>query len=220
MKSILIILCSLTINFTVNAANILSHPTKKPKINEHYVFYSHGLIVEGNNPTPKHDRFGVYDFPAVKNAVADQKYNLIAYHRPLKTDPFEYANSLSEEVTTLIDKGVPAKNITLVGFSRGGFITALASSELANKELNFVIMAACTSRLAKNKNVVIHGNLLSIYETSDGVGSCNDVVNRNLEAIASYQEIAISTGKEHGAFYTPDPTWLNPLKKWLKRNIQ
>tara|TARA_B110001454_G_C12589218_1_gene379434 strand:+ start:70 stop:633 length:564 start_codon:yes stop_codon:yes gene_type:complete len=187
MKIILLILCSLTINFTVNAANILSHPPKEPKINEHYVFYSHGLIVEGKNLTPKHDRFGLYDFPAVKNALAYPKYNLIAYHRPLKTDPFKYANSLSEQVTTLIDKGVPPKNITLVGFSRGGFITALASSILANKELNYVIMTACTSRLAKNKDVEIHGSLLSIYETSDGVGSCNNVVNRNLEAIVSYQ---------------------------------
>ena len=84
MKSILLILYSLTINSTVNAANILSHPPKEPKINEHFVFYSHGLIVEGSNQTPKHDRFGMYDFPSVKHALADQKYNLIAYHRPLK----------------------------------------------------------------------------------------------------------------------------------------
>ena len=81
-------------------------------------------------------------------------------------------------------------------------------------------MAACTSRLAKNEEVVIYGSLLSIYETSDGVGSCNNVVKRNPEAIKSYKEISISTGKEHGAFYTPDSTWLIPLKIWLKRNIK
>jgi hypothetical protein len=210
----------LTLNFGVNAENILNHLPKTPSVNEYYVFYSHGLIVEGKNPSPKHDRFGVYDFPAIKKALADTRYNLIASHRPLKTDPFKYANSLSEQVTALIDRGIPAKNITLIGFSRGGFITALASNKLANKELNFVIMAACTSRLAKNNAVVIYGNLLSIYETSDDVGSCDNVINRNPETISSYQEIAISTGKEHGAFYTSDPAWLTPLKKWLENRVQ
>jgi len=42
-------------------------------------------------------------------------------------------------------------------------------------------MAVCISRLAKNKEVVAYGNLLSIYEV-------------------------------------PDPTWLIPLKKWIKSN--
>jgi hypothetical protein len=218
MKKIFFICCIIIFSAQTSAREILSKPPQKPKPTELYVFYSHGLIVEGENPTPEHDRFGVYDFPAVKKALADPKYNVIAYHRPLKTDPFNYAQTLTRQVTTLLDKGVPAQNITLIGFSRGGFITALASNKLANKELNFVIMAACTSRLAKNKSVVIHGNLLSIYETSDDVGSCHHVVSRSPDAISSYQEIAISTGKQHGAFYTPDPTWLMPLKEWIKRD--
>lgn len=218
MKKISFLILALIFNSSINAQNIFNQLSENSNINEHYVFYSHGLIVEGKNPTPKHSRFGVYDFPAIKKALADSQYTLIAHHRPLKTDPVKYANSLSKQVSTLLNKGVQAKNITLIGFSRGGFITALASSELANKELNFVIMAACTSRLANNEKVVIHGNLLSIYETSDRVGSCNNVVKRNPEAINDYQEIAISTGKEHGAFYTPDPSWLIPVKKWLKRN--
>lgn len=218
MSNILLLLIVLTVSLSINAENILNHSPSTPKIDEHYVFYLHGLIVEGENLKPKHNRFGVYDFPAIKKALVDPAYNLIAHHRPFKTNPVKYADLLSKQVMGLLSKGVPEKNITLVGFSRGGFITALTSSKLANKELNFVIMAACTSRLAKDKTVVIYGNLLSIYETSDTVGSCNNVTQRNPEAIASYQEIMISTGKEHGVFYTPNPTWLIPLKKWLKRN--
>jgi len=218
MKKKLFILCLLTFTFSVSAYQLFEKLPQNIKANEYYVFYSHGFIVEGENTTPSHVQYGVYDFPAVKKALSDRQYNLIAYHRPLKTDPFKYAILLAEQVKTLLNKGVPAENITLIGFSRGGFITALTSNELANKKLNFVIMAACTNRLAKNKAVVVHGNLLSIYETSDSVGSCNDVVNRNLEAISSYREIAISTGKKHGAFFTPDLTWLTPLKAWLKRD--
>ncbi|MDI4651961.1 MULTISPECIES: hypothetical protein [Pseudoalteromonas] len=43
----------------------------------HYVFYSHGFIVEGTNPKPVHKTFGVYDFIAVKEALTDESYHLI-----------------------------------------------------------------------------------------------------------------------------------------------
>lgn len=188
------------------------------KINpsEKYVFYSHGYIVEGDDPKPVHDRWGVYDFPAIKEKLSDSEYQLIATHRPAKTDPFEYAEKLAGEVNQLIKNGVPAENISLVGFSRGGFITAIASSYIKNKHVNFVILAACTSRLAKRKDITIHGHLFSIYETSDSVGSCDDLVARSGGAVTSYKEISISTGAEHGAFYRPIPEWLVPVKNWIK----
>ncbi|MGO2127995.1 MAG: alpha/beta hydrolase, partial [Pseudoalteromonas prydzensis] len=31
-----------------------------------YVFYSHGLIVEGTNPRPVNSRWGTYEFPEIK----------------------------------------------------------------------------------------------------------------------------------------------------------
>jgi len=186
--------------------------------NASYVFYSHGFIVEGDNPRPVHKRWGVYDFIAVKEALSDSSYHLIATHRPEKTDPFIYSEQLTSQVNKLIEHGVPASNISLVGFSRGGFITAITSSKLANKEVNFVILAACTSGLAKRSEIQIHGHLLSIFETTDTVGSCNDVVARKPELVRSYKELSITTNKEHGAFYRPIDEWLVPVKEWLKRN--
>ena len=34
-----------------------------------YVFYSHGLIVEGTDPRPVHPEFGVYQFPEIIQAL-------------------------------------------------------------------------------------------------------------------------------------------------------
>jgi predicted esterase len=181
-----------------------------------YVFYSHGYIVEGNNATPQHPRWGVYDFPAVKQALSSEDHVLVAAHRKKDTPPFEYANELASQVNTLIENGVPASNIYLVGFSRGGFITAITSSLLKNDALNFVILAACTSGLAKHPDVVLHGRVLSIYETSDSVGSCNEVVSRSGTNVVSFKELAISTGKEHGAFYRPIEVWVSPVMKWIQ----
>ncbi|ALQ07934.1 alpha/beta hydrolase [Pseudoalteromonas sp. SCSIO 43210] len=182
-----------------------------------YVFYSHGFIVEGIDPKPVHERWGQYNFPAIKKELGDSSYHLIATHRPAKTHPFKYAEQLSKQVTKLLKNGVLASNITLVGFSRGGFITAIASSNLKNMDINFVILAACTSGLAKRAEIAIYGHLLSVYETSDSVGSCDNVVARNLGTVSSYKEVSISTGKEHGAFFIPRKEWIVPVKAWLKR---
>ena len=78
---------------------------------EKYVFYSHGLIVEGDNLMPVDKRWGVYDFIAVRKALADPHYNLIAYHRPDKTVADEFAEKLAADVRKLIVAGVKPENI-------------------------------------------------------------------------------------------------------------
>jgi hypothetical protein len=35
--------------------------------------------------------------------------------------------------------------------------------------------------------------------------------------LTSFEEIAISTGKGHAAFFQPLPEWVGPLKKWIER---
>jgi hypothetical protein len=57
-----------------------------------------------------------------------------------------------------------------------------------------------------------------LFCRSTSVGSCDNVVARSAETVSSYKEISLSTGKEHGAFFTPIKEWLLPVKNWLKRN--
>lgn len=215
------VICLLFATCSLNSQAAAQTHEQFPKVIDSksaYVFYTHGYIVEGNNAKPVHPRWGVYDFPAIKKQLADPSYQLIATHRPANADPFVYAKKLAKQVNSLIEQGVQPNQISLVGFSRGGFITALATSYLKNKELNIAILAACTSALGRNKEVVVYGNLLSIYETSDSVGSCNKVAERSGDNVKSYREIAISTGKEHGAFYRPIDEWLQPVRAWLQKN--
>lgn len=197
------------------AGNLYSEFPEQIDANDHYVFYSHGLIVEGDNPTPVHGRWGKYDFPAVKQALQDDAYNLIAYHRPKATKPREFAIRLAADIDKLVKQGVPYKNITVLGFSRGGEITALTSNIVASNDMNIIILAACAGLLKADTSIKLYGNVYSIYETSDGVGSCQFVIDRSPN-VQHFSELAISTGLEHGAFYQPIPQWVEPLKSWLK----
>ena len=182
---------------------------------ERYVIYSHGLIVEGSDPRPVHPQYGLYDFPAVKQALFDGGgFNLIAQQRPKNTDVQQYAGTLQSWVRRLVAGGVKPGRITLVGFSRGAQLTAYASSDVSALGINTALMAGCSDGdIVRDPPLVLGGRLLSIYETSDVMGPCGKLAKRS--RLISFQEIAISTGKKHGAFFQPLPEWLKPLKAWI-----
>jgi len=186
------------------------------KADESYVFYSHGLIVEGTNPRPTHPKFGIYEFPAIKSVLAkDSAFNLIAHHRPKNTEISAYTTMLVSWVKKLIDAGVHPSNITLVGFSRGGHITAYASSKLEKLKINTVLLATCwPGGVQSESSVTFGGHFLSVYETTDVALSCKQLANRS-NGLFSFEEVAISTNKEHGAFFTPMLEWIVPVREWI-----
>jgi len=134
----------------------------------------------------------------------------------MNTNPKTFAIELANDVNRLINKGVNPENVSLVGFSRGGEITIMASNHLKSQKVKIALLASCPSFMKNNNNFEVYGDVYSIYETSDMVGSCQ-FLNDQSKAITSFSEISISTGKEHGAFYRPMPEWVKHLKTWLKR---
>ena len=182
--------------------------------NERYVVYSHGLIVEGKDPRPISPKYGQYDFPGIKEALFEGgDFNLIAYQRPKSPDD-AYVGTLKSWVRQLLDAGVKPSHITLVGFSRGAQLTAFASADLAPVGINTALLAICEDGdLHRDPALVLGGNLLSIYETSDQLGSCVKLAARS--HLSSFKEVPITTGRSHGAFFQALPEWLQPLKSWI-----
>jgi hypothetical protein len=186
---------------------------------ERYVIFSHGFIAEGADPKPVSPQFGVYDFPALKAALfAGGGYNLIAVQRKKGLEVEDHARQLESWVHQLIKAGVKPGRITLVGFSRGSQITGVASSHLAAEGINTALLAICSDGdLVPDSGAVLKlgGNFLSIYETSDQYGSCAKLAARS--HLTSFKEVAISTGKAHGAFFEPRPVWIDPLQAWIAK---
>jgi hypothetical protein len=160
---------SLLIPLSCRAVELYDHFPAAIHADERYVIYSHGLIVEGNDPKPISPKFGQYDFPAIKQVLfSEGGFNLIADQRPKNTDFDGYVETLKSWVKRLLDAGVRPSRISLVGFSRGGQMTAYASSDLAAKGINTALLAICTDGdFDRDPPLVLGGNLLSIYETSD-----------------------------------------------------
>jgi Phospholipase/Carboxylesterase len=205
------------------AVEIYAQFPKDIHSDERYVIYSHGRIVEGNDPKPTSAEYGVYDFPRIKSALFEGGgFNLIAVQRPKNDDRDagfraefnNQVNQLESYVRKLLDAGVKPSRITIVGFSRGGQLTAYASSRLAAMGINTAILAICSDGdFASDPPLALGGNFLSIYEISDVVGSCAKLAKRS--HLTSFKEVSISTGKKHGAFFQPLPEWIQPLKAWI-----
>ena len=186
---------------------------------ERYVIFSHGLIAEGDDPRPVSPKYGVYDFPRIKDSLfTNGGFNLIAVQRKKGVEFENHVNQLETWVHRLLEAGVKPSRVTLVGFSRGGQITALASGHLASLGINTAILAICTHgdfAVDSGPAIILGGNFLSIYETSDELGSCAKLADRS--HLRSFKEVAISTGKAHGAFFEPRPEWIDPLKAWIAK---
>jgi len=197
------------------AGEILEKAPGKPEPDAHYVFYLHGQIVQDVGPRPTHPQYGLYDYPLILETLAGHGLTVISERRSKGTDRAKYAKSIVKQVGTLLDNGVAPEKITVLGFSAGGIITIFASSIMPDADINFIIMASCSEWIADAPDLRLNGRVLSVYELSDFAYSCRELASRS-PGPSDYQDIAIDTGKEHGAFYLPDAAWVLPVVDWIK----
>ncbi len=132
---------------------------------------------------------------------------------PANTDVEKYAGKVAEQIRQLLKDGVSPENITVVGASKGAFITMLASTYLKNKNVNFVIIAGCGADRGFLKLVNLYGNILSIYEKSDVAGSCREFFD-DAKGLNKRKEVMLETGLAHGFLYRPMREWLIPTLDW------
>lgn len=192
--------------------DVPEHADKNP----HYLFYLPGFIVQLGNSRPTSAKFGVYEYAMILNTLKDSGFVVISEERKGTSDIEPYAQKLTGQITQLLKDGVPAKHITVVGASQGSWIAMLASTYLKNRGVNFVLIAACSADKEFLKMVNLHGNVLSIYESSDLAQSCLDY-RADATGINDWNEIEVNTGLKHGFLFRPLKEWVEPTVAWAKR---
>jgi hypothetical protein len=179
-----------------------------------YVFYLHGRIIETDGRRPTHPDYGVYEYDQILRALSESGVQVVSEQRSPDTGIGEYGRTVSEQVSSLLDKGVPASHIAVVGFSKGGLI-AIAVSSLLGEPISYVLLAACSEIVFDTPEFSVSGRVLSIFEESDENGvSCRPLFDRST-MVDETDEVRIETGARHGAFYRPRPEWLEPTVRWI-----
>ena len=186
-----------------------------------YMFYLHGRIIEDQGLPAISPDFGEYQYEAILQKLESQGFEVISEQRPKDTNGEQYARRVAEQVKTLIDSGVPAENITIVGASKGAGIAAIVSSLAENTELNFVLLGFCSpdtvEELVKNQ-MVLYGNVLTVRDASDDLsGSCNELFAYSTgKGPGKHKEILLHIGTRHGILYEPLDEWIQPTVEWAK----
>ena len=196
-------------------ASIFTSVPEQVDASKNYLIYLHGAIIEKKGPKPIDSRFGVYDYPGILDALSRSGDVVISQAREPDTDVNRYSGIVIAEIYKLIKAGVPQGHIAVVGFSKGGDIAEHVSSFLRMKDIRYVLLAACWPK-PDEPQLRLTGHIFSVYEESDTLAgfSCRPLT-AHADKPTSFEELKISTGLSHGAFYRPREEWLVPVIKYL-----
>jgi pimeloyl-ACP methyl ester carboxylesterase len=186
-----------------------------------HLIYLHGRIVqEQQSPRPRHPQFGYYEVDKILDAFRDRGFVVSGEIRPKSASVSESADRVVAQVRRLLESGVPADRVIVVGGSMGAAIALLASARLQNPDVRFCVLGACLSEsvrgLLAEEGKGPSGHMLSIREASDdSTGSCPPWKSdpKSLSALVA-REIVLNTGLSHGFLYRPLPEWVNPVVEW------
>ena len=96
-----------------------------------HLIYLHGRIVqEQQSARPRHPRFGYYEMEALRAAFRDRGFAVSGEIRPKSASVGESADRVVAQVRRLLDSGVPADRITVVGASMPGRRSTLEAREI------------------------------------------------------------------------------------------
>ena len=184
-----------------------------------YLIYIHGKIIEDQGLPAISPDYGEYEYEAILKRFSDYGFVVISDQRPKNADVVEYAQKTAQQAKDLLEAGVLAKNITVVGASKGGAIAIYVSNLLANPEVNYVIMAICHPDNVTDfirDQISLYGNVLSIYDSSDELaGSCQSLFDLSQgKGLAKHDEIVLHIGTGHGILYKPLDEWITPIIQW------
>jgi len=214
------VLLSLCTKADILPPDLQKNPDRKAK----YLFYIHGQDVDER-------RFSAEDsLDAVTQALRDIGYVVLTEVRAktavrnFPNDHERYAKHVAKSVYKLIHNGVPAANITVAGYARGGIIAMMSSSMINHSAVHYVLLAACPSVNGTQKEKAqliketlapkLRGRMLSLIDVGDkDFGSCVDYFEQSKRPLET-REYSVNTRQDHEAFLEPRREWLQLLENW------
>ncbi len=180
-----------------------------------HIFYLHGRIIEQQGKNAVSEQFGKYEFDSIIAALKVENAIVHAEIRTSNVDVEIYAVKISKQIDELIKSGVESKNITVIGASKGAII-ACTTSSLNTNAINYVFLAGNNYYQEMNNDWKFHGQVLCIYDSSDGIAGKNYDYWKNKENFTTkFEQIELKTNLGHGFLYKPLNVWIEPTKKWI-----
>lgn len=186
-----------------------------------YVFFLHNKFLEDHSFTEKHPQYGIAEYAPIIKKLEEKNTVVISEKRKPGTDLKVYARKIIAQIDSLRSKGIPYRNMTIVGTSQGGYISQYVSYYSKNPELKFVIIGSSfkDDSLNEDKDFKLYGKILSITEKSDDGYTLLSSQKRFLTAhLKTFKEIELNTGLHHGFLFQASDAWILPTLQWIHMN--
>jgi len=181
-----------------------------------HIYYLHGKINEEQGRNAISEKFGKFDMDEILKQLNVNNSVIHCEIRTKDTDVKIYATKISREIDSLINSGIPPKNITIVGASKGAII-AMNISNINKHNINYVFLAGNNDYQEKNNDWKFHGQILCIYDLSDDIAGKNyNYWKEKPNYSTIFEQLEIKTNLGHGFLYKPLKEWINPTKEWIK----
>jgi hypothetical protein len=197
---------------------ILERVPESPDPKAHYLFYLHGRIIEVQGPEAVSPDFGPYEYQRLLETFADRGFVVVAEVREDGAGR-EFAEATARQVRRLLAAGVPPRHVTVVGFSKGGFLTLGVSVIVGSEDVGYVILAGCGSDPAWVAGLAprLRGRFLSLRDRSDRFSpSCEPLFEAATHLREKSQHV-FDTGLDHGLFYRPRGDWVGRVVGWAAK---
>ncbi|MDH7444952.1 alpha/beta hydrolase [Aquimarina sp. 2201CG14-23] len=190
------------------------------KNDDQFIFFLHNRFLETHDLNDSHPEFGRTEYKEIIAEFEKSGFKVISEKRDGNVNARAYAIGIVNQIDSLLEKGVKPRKITVVGTSKGGYISQYVSTLAHNPDLNFVFIASFRNSDITNISEINYcGNILTIYEKSDpfGVSALERKKTSSCE-IKHFKEIELNTGMGHGFLFKPLKEWINPTVKWANGN--
>lgn len=198
--------------------HIFQQVPESPDKTKSYLFYLHGLIVEVAGIRPKSEEHGYYEYQLILEELAGHGFTVISEARGKDTEVKPYAEKIVAQVKKLLEGGVPPGNITIVGASKGGIITAYISMLLQEQKINYIFLAGLFEKCLTDENLKLYGQVLSIHDRADKLSITPSLYFQRSEGLGRFEQIVLALDKGHGLIYKPYREWIDPILNWVRNS--
>lgn len=186
------------------------------------IFFLHNRFLEEHELSDSHPEYGRAEYNEIIAEFQKNGFQVICEKRKGNVNVREYARGITSQIDSLLASGTKARNITVIGTSKGGYIAQYVSTLAANPDLNFVFIGCYQdSDIEEFPDINFCGNILTIYENTDPFGVSAVARKENSSCtIRHFKEIELNTGLNHGFLFKAMKEWMDPAMDWAKGNYK